>query len=93
MYTTFVWNANEFAADWRAEMWSFRFPTRHLARRRSWTAYLIFALLVGAGLVPALRAQAPSAATNPQVRLIRRIASTVDYAAADNEDIEILGKR
>src|ERR1700680_1345581 len=39
-------------------MWSFRFPTRHLARRRLWTAYLIFGLLLGAGVVPALRAQA-----------------------------------
>src|ERR1700730_7989478 len=48
-------------------MWSFGFPTRHLARRRSRTAYLIFGLLLGAGLVPALRAQAPSAAAIPQV--------------------------
>jgi len=41
-------------------MWSFRFPTRHLARRRSWTAYLIFGLLLGVGVAP-LRAQAPAA--------------------------------
>ena len=39
-------------------MRSFRFPTRHLARRRLWTAYLIFGLLLGACVVPVLRAQA-----------------------------------
>src|ERR1700730_5492011 len=61
-------------------MWSFRFPTRHLARRRSWTAYLIFALFVCACGVTALgSAQAPasqppssqcnaaSAAANPKI--------------------------
>src|ERR1700693_5052004 len=48
-------------------MWSFRFPTRHLARRRLWTTYLLF---LCACVVPASQSaraqsgQTPSA--NPQ---------------------------